>query len=157
MRAVLELAGIHDILEQEPRARRTRSTSSRRRSPASRACARRDEVAQLRGLSINEVLGLSQGAGGGEHIAAEPQAEAERSRPRQAAGGRRGRRRSTTDEHAEGHPGQVAQRLDQASIATLRSLGLRRIGHTVDVNDTPQARGMIHAVRHLVRVEEDGS
>ena len=41
-------------------------------------------------------------------------------------------------------------------IATLESLGLRRIGHTVDVNDTPQARGMIHAVRHLVRVEEDG-
>jgi len=41
-------------------------------------------------------------------------------------------------------------------VATLQSLGLRRIGHTVDVNDTPQARGMIHAVRHLVRVEEDG-
>ena len=42
-------------------------------------------------------------------------------------------------------------------IETLRSLGLRRIGHTVDVNDTPQARGMIHKVRHMVRVEEDGS
>ena len=41
-------------------------------------------------------------------------------------------------------------------IATLQSLGLRRIGQTVDVNDTPQARGLIHAVRHLVRVEEDG-
>ena len=41
-------------------------------------------------------------------------------------------------------------------VATLQSLGLRRIGQTVDVNDTPQARGMIHAVRHLVRVEEDG-
>ncbi|MCD6727055.1 MAG: 50S ribosomal protein L30 [Solirubrobacteraceae bacterium] len=40
---------------------------------------------------------------------------------------------------------------------TLRSLGLRRIGHTVDVQDTPQARGMLHAVRHLVRVEEEGS
>jgi large subunit ribosomal protein L30 len=45
----------------------------------------------------------------------------------------------------------------QPVIATLRSLGLRRIGQTVDVNDTPQARGMIHSVRHLVRVEEDGS
>ena len=41
-------------------------------------------------------------------------------------------------------------------IANAESLGLRRIGHTVDVNDTPQARGMIHRVRHLVRVEEDG-
>ena len=37
---------------------------------------------------------------------------------------------------------------------TLRSLGLRRIGHTVQLNDTPQARGMLHAVRHLVDVRE---
>ncbi len=37
---------------------------------------------------------------------------------------------------------------------TLRSLGLRRIGHTVDVRDTPAARGMLHKVRHLVRIEE---
>ena len=44
---------------------------------------------------------------------------------------------------------------DKRQLDTLRSLGLRRIGHTVDVNDTPQARGMIHRVRHLVRVEED--
>ena len=35
---------------------------------------------------------------------------------------------------------------------TLRSLGLRRIGHTVEVKDTPQARGMLHRVRHLVRI-----
>jgi large subunit ribosomal protein L30 len=40
-------------------------------------------------------------------------------------------------------------------IDTLRSLGLRRIGHTVEVNDTEQARGMLHAVRHLVEVRED--
>jgi large subunit ribosomal protein L30 len=39
-------------------------------------------------------------------------------------------------------------------LDTLRSLGLRRIGHTVKVNDTVQARGMLHAVRHLVQVEE---
>ena len=45
----------------------------------------------------------------------------------------------------------------QNQLDTLRSLGLRRIGHTVDVNDTPQTRGMIHTVRHLVRVEEDAS
>jgi large subunit ribosomal protein L30 len=37
---------------------------------------------------------------------------------------------------------------------TLRSLGLRRIGHTVDVKDTPQARGMLHRVRHLVRIDD---
>ena len=46
---------------------------------------------------------------------------------------------------------------DKSQIDTLRSLGLRRIGHTVDVGDTPQTRGMIHSVRHLVRVEEEGS
>jgi len=39
-------------------------------------------------------------------------------------------------------------------LDTLRSLGLRRIGHTVQVNDTPQSRGMLHAVRHLVEVKE---
>ena len=39
-------------------------------------------------------------------------------------------------------------------LDTLRSLGLRRIGHTVEVKDTDQARGMLHAVRHLVQVEE---
>ena len=38
---------------------------------------------------------------------------------------------------------------------TLRSLGLRRIGQTVQVKDSEQARGMLHAVRHLVEVKED--
>jgi large subunit ribosomal protein L30 len=37
---------------------------------------------------------------------------------------------------------------------TLRSLGLRRIGHTVEREDSPQLRGMVHAVRHLIVVEE---
>jgi large subunit ribosomal protein L30 len=41
-------------------------------------------------------------------------------------------------------------------IDTLRSLGLRRIGHTVEIKDTPQARGMVHRVRHLVKVEDNG-
>jgi large subunit ribosomal protein L30 len=37
---------------------------------------------------------------------------------------------------------------------TLRSLGLRRIGHTVEVTDSPQARGMLHKVRHLIEVHD---
>ena len=45
----------------------------------------------------------------------------------------------------------------QNQLDTLRSLGLRRIGHTVEVSDTPQSRGMINTVRHLVVVEEDQS
>jgi large subunit ribosomal protein L30 len=39
-------------------------------------------------------------------------------------------------------------------LDTLRSLGLRGIGKTVEREDTPQLRGMVHAVRHLVVVEE---
>ena len=35
----------------------------------------------------------------------------------------------------------------------VRSLGLRRIRHTVEVKDTTETRGMIHKVRHLVAVE----
>jgi large subunit ribosomal protein L30 len=37
---------------------------------------------------------------------------------------------------------------------TLRSLGLRKIGSTVEKPDSPQLRGMVHSVRHLVTVEE---
>jgi len=40
---------------------------------------------------------------------------------------------------------------------TLKSLGLRKIRQTVERDDTPQIRGMIHTVRHLVTVEEVGS
>jgi large subunit ribosomal protein L30 len=36
----------------------------------------------------------------------------------------------------------------------LQSMGLRRIGHTVELADTPETRGMIHKVRHLVEVVE---
>jgi large subunit ribosomal protein L30 len=43
---------------------------------------------------------------------------------------------------------------NHAQRETLRSLGLRKIGHTVEVKDSPQARGMLHRVRHLVKVEE---
>lgn len=37
---------------------------------------------------------------------------------------------------------------------TLRSLGLKRIGDSVVRPDTPQNRGYVHTVRHLVKVEE---
>ena len=36
---------------------------------------------------------------------------------------------------------------------TLRSLGLRKIGQSVEREDSPQLRGMLHAVRHLIVVE----
>jgi large subunit ribosomal protein L30 len=37
---------------------------------------------------------------------------------------------------------------------TIKALGLGRPNYSVVKNDTPQIRGMITAVRHLVRVEE---
>ncbi|MBT3390641.1 MAG: 50S ribosomal protein L30 [Chloroflexi bacterium] len=38
--------------------------------------------------------------------------------------------------------------------STVRALGLRRINHTVEQQDTPVIRGMVNKVSHLVRVEE---
>jgi large subunit ribosomal protein L30 len=43
---------------------------------------------------------------------------------------------------------------DQRQLDTLRSLGLRRIGQSVELNDTPQIRGMIAKVAHLVEVQD---
>ncbi|MFC0118177.1 50S ribosomal protein L30 [Pseudoalteromonas xiamenensis] len=37
--------------------------------------------------------------------------------------------------------------------ATLRGLGLRRINHTVELEDTPAVRGMINQVYYMVKVE----
>jgi len=38
--------------------------------------------------------------------------------------------------------------------ATIRALGLKRIGHTVEVPDNAATRGMVRQVRFLVDVEE---
>jgi large subunit ribosomal protein L30 len=35
----------------------------------------------------------------------------------------------------------------------VRSIGLRRIRHTIEVADTPEMRGMLHKVRHIVEVK----
>jgi large subunit ribosomal protein L30 len=37
--------------------------------------------------------------------------------------------------------------------ATVRGLGLRRINHTVELEDTPAVRGMINKVAYLVKCE----
>ncbi len=38
--------------------------------------------------------------------------------------------------------------------ACVQGLGLRRIGHTVEVEDTPAVRGMINTVSHMLEVSE---
>lgn len=42
----------------------------------------------------------------------------------------------------------------EAHKACVRGLGLRRIGHTVSVEDTPAVRGMINKIYYMLRVEE---
>ena len=54
--------------------------------------------------------------------------------------------RITQTKSASGH------RKDQG--LTVRALGIRRMQHTVELKDTPQIRGMVFKVRHLVQVEE---
>ena len=44
-----------------------------------------------------------------------------------------------------GHP--------QDQRRTIRALGLRRLHQTVEREDTPTIRGMLHKVRHLISVE----
>jgi large subunit ribosomal protein L30 len=51
---------------------------------------------------------------------------------------------------------QVISQLDclEAQKRTIKALGLGRPNYSVVKNDSPQIRGMIRTVRHLVKVEE---
>jgi len=42
-------------------------------------------------------------------------------------------------------------------VRTLRALGLGKIGRTVEQDDSPQLRGMLRQVGHLVRVDGEGA
>ena len=41
----------------------------------------------------------------------------------------------------------------QSHRATVRGLGLRRLNHSVELQDTPEVRGMINKVSYLVKCE----
>jgi len=43
---------------------------------------------------------------------------------------------------------------NKTQAKTVEGMGLRRLRHTVELIDTPETRGMIHKVRHLVTVAE---
>ena len=45
-------------------------------------------------------------------------------------------------------------RRDKTQRATLVGLGLNKMGRTVEVEDTPDVRGQVRKVQHLVSVEE---
>ena len=42
----------------------------------------------------------------------------------------------------------------EAHKASVKGLGLRRMRHSVELEDTPAIRGMINAVNYLLKVEE---
>ena len=44
---------------------------------------------------------------------------------------------------------------NQRQRATVKALGLRKIGQTVTHDDTPQIRGMIHKIDFMLDVEEE--
>jgi large subunit ribosomal protein L30 len=43
---------------------------------------------------------------------------------------------------------------NRTQAETVTGLGLRRLNHTVELADTPETRGMVQKVRHLVTVQE---
>jgi large subunit ribosomal protein L30 len=44
--------------------------------------------------------------------------------------------------------------LNKQHRATVRGLGLKKINHVAELNDTPEVRGMINRVNYLVRIED---
>ncbi len=49
----------------------------------------------------------------------------------------------------------IGRPVDQDTTA--KSLKLRKLNQTVELPDTPEVRGMISKIQHLVRVEETGA
>ena len=43
---------------------------------------------------------------------------------------------------------------NRKQFLVVQSMGLRKINHSVELSDTPESRGLIHKVRHLVVVAE---
>ena len=136
VRAVLELAGIHDVLSKSLGSQNpinlVKATMAGLQS-----LRRPEDVAALRGLTVAEVLGLDDARAG---------------RARGPRGGRRGSR-GTGLMAAKLAITQVrsANGSNKKQKATLQTLGLGRIGKQVEHPDNDALRGQLHSVRHLLR------
>ncbi len=71
-------------------------------------------------------------------------------------------KRVAKDKPAKTHPGKTVKvtlvrspiNTQASHRATVRGLGLRRLHHTVELEDTPAVRGMINKVGYLLRLED---
>ena len=128
MRAVLECAGISDVLSRSLGSSNPINVVHATVA-ALKSLSRPEEIAAKRGLPIEDV------------------APAAMLRPRPEP--------EVTD-MAQLKVTQIKSKIGGTSAQrnSLRSLGLRRIGQVVVKPDRPEFRGMIKTVRHLVTVEE---
>lgn len=65
----------------------------------------------------------------------------------------RASRRFSNHGNCQSHSGQSLNGRLANHKACVKGLGLRRINHTVEVQDTPENRGMINKAYYLLRVE----
>ena len=102
------------------------------------ACAAREQVAELRGLTVAQVLGLDD------------ERKARRRRPPRRPP--RPSRRRPPDGQLAITQVRSANGSSRKQRDTLRTLGLGKIGRTVEREDHPSVRGLIRSVGHLVEV-----
>ena len=130
MRAVLECAGIHDVL--------SKSLGSSNQINIVHAT-----VAALRMLEQPETVAARRGLPV-EQVAPAALLKARREEP--AAG-----ERLMAQLKVQQKKSSIGCKANQRE--TLRTLGLKRIGDVVVKEDRPEIRGMVHTVRHLVTVD----
>ena len=129
VRAVLELAGIHDVLSKSLGSQNPINLVKATMAGL-QALRRPEEVAELRGLTVAQVLGLDE---------ATPEPEPEPSDGRQEAHDHPGALRPT------GRPSASGTRCARSASG--------RIGKTAQRPENDAVRGQIHSVSHLLEVK----
>ncbi len=143
-RAVLECAGVHDILAKSLGSDNAINVVHATVA-ALKLLQRPEEVAARRGLPIEDVA---------------PAGMLRARRENAASAG--ALRRRVKERHNHGRGSKITQVRSTIGARwkqreSLRTLGLRRIRHSVVREDNSQTRGLIAVVRHLVEVEEVSS
>ena len=137
VRAVLECAGIHDVLSKSLGSS-NQINIVHATVAALRSLEEPEAVAARRGMAVEDVA---------PRALLKAKAEGIEAAKAQAAGASVMARLKV--EQKKSTIGRKANQRD-----TLRSLGLKRIGDVVVKEDRPEVRGMVHTVRHLVTVTE---